>query len=140
MISKENAKKVVSRRTGFTLIEVIIVILILGIALMPLGVLMVNALSKNTYPSAQITAAALAEGEMDRITNQKFSTVAAVGSTAFSAPFAAYSYSVAVDYVDAGALNTPVVGPTNYKRVAVTVTSAASGNVTLVTLMTNYVK
>jgi prepilin-type N-terminal cleavage/methylation domain-containing protein len=125
------------RKNGFTLIEVVIVILVLGICLAPFAVLVRNVMIKNTYSQAHATAVALAEGEMERVTNARFSAVADQAATAFSAPFAAYTSQIIADYVNANALNTPVGGPTDYKRVQIVVANTLIGSVTLTTVVEN---
>ncbi|MCX5715689.1 MAG: prepilin-type N-terminal cleavage/methylation domain-containing protein [Candidatus Omnitrophica bacterium] len=125
------------KNRGFTLIEVILSIIILGVILTPFSVLVSNVIRQNIYSQAQATAVSLAEGELERITNMRFAAVAAEASAAFAAPFGAYTHAAAVDYVNAGALNTPVAGPTDYKRVQVSVNNTVSGTITLTTLVTN---
>lgn len=128
----------IKSKKGFTLIEVILVMVILAISLPPLCILIVNVVRKNVLTQVQATATALAEGEMEKVTNMRFSGIATTAQTAFSAPFTAYNYTITVDYVNASDLNTPVVpGPTNYKRVQVMVNNAISGNLTLTTLIAN---
>lgn len=129
--------EVLMKKRGFTLIEVILSVVILAIALTPFSLLVANVIKQNIYSQAQTTAVSLAEGEFERITNMRFSAVADEASVAFVAPFTAYTHAAAVDYVDADALDTPVVGPTNYKRVQVIVDNAISGTITLTTLVTN---
>lgn len=122
---------------GFTLIEAIIVMIILGICLTPFAILVVNVMSQNIYSQAQATAIALAESEMERVTNLRFSLVNDEAQVPFSVPFSAYNHEIIVDYVNAGNLNTPVGGPTDYKRVQIVVRSSISGPITLTTLVTN---
>lgn len=115
-----------------------LVIAILGIALPPFTVLVINVLQQNIHSQAQATAVALAESELGRASGTRFSLVAnEVSATAFSAPFGAYTHQWVVDYVNANALDTPVPGPTNYKRVKVQVANSISGTVTITTLLTD---
>ncbi len=126
------------KKRGFTLIEAMMVIVILGIALPPFTVVTMNVLQQNIYSQAQATAVALAEGELERATGTRFSLVTNEAvATAFSAPFSAYTHQWVVDYVNAGALDTPVAGPTDYKRVKIQVANSIAGTVTITTLMTN---
>lgn len=121
---------------GFTLIEAIIVMIILGICLTPFAILVVNVMSQNIYSQAQATAVALAESETERVTNLRFFLVNDEAQAPFSAPFSAYNHEIIVDYVNAGDLNTAVAGPTDYKRAQIRVTNSISGSVTLTTLVT----
>lgn len=125
------------KKRGFTLVEIVISIVILAVVLTPFTVLVATIVRKNIYSQAQATAVALAEGEIERLTNMRFSAVDDEASAAFAAPFSAYTHTAAVDYVNAGDLNTPVAGPTNYKRVQITVDNSISGTITLTTLVTN---
>ncbi|MCX5710064.1 MAG: type II secretion system protein [Candidatus Omnitrophica bacterium] len=123
------------RSSGFTLIEAVIVIAVMGIVLVPFTILVVNVMSQNAYSQAQSTAVALGEGELERVTGTRFSSVAAEAATAFAAPFNNFTHQVVVDYVNSGALNTAVVGPTDYKRVQIKINSPVSGTITLTTLV-----
>lgn len=125
------------KKNAFTLIETIMVMVILGIVLAPFSVLTVNVISRNVRSQASVTAVALAEGEMERVTSLRFSSVVDEAPSSFAAPFTVYTKEVAADYVNANALDTPVVGPTDYKRVQVKVSSGLSDTITLTTLVTN---
>lgn len=137
----------VTLRRAFTLIEVILVMVILAISLTPLSILIVNVTQKNILSYAQAQASALAEKEMERVTQLRFSTLTCATSTPFSSPFSAFSYTVDVDYVNPSALDTSVGRPsgcsssggtnTNYKRVQVTVNNVITGPLTVTTLVTN---
>ena len=129
--------KGIRTKAGFTLIEVILTMVILSISIGPLSLLIVNVVRQNVLSQAQATSASLAEQEMERLTNIRFSSVTDEAQTAFPAPFSAYSHEVIVDYVNAGDLNTPVTGPTDYKRAQIIVRNDISGALTLETLVTN---
>lgn len=126
-----------NRKRGFTIIETVLVILVLGISLTPLCILLVNVVQKNVLSGAQTTAVSLAEAEMERISSLRFSTVDDIAQTTFPTPFTNYSYQVIVDYVDGNDLNTPVAGPTDYKRVQVKIINSVVGELTLTSLVTN---
>jgi len=122
-------------KKAFTLIEAVLVIAIMGITLAPFSVLVVNVMRQNAYSQVQATAVALAEGQMEILTATRFSLLSDAASTPFSAPFSNYTYQVEVDYVNSGALNTPVVGPTDFKRVQVIVNNSLLGSLTLTSLV-----
>jgi prepilin-type N-terminal cleavage/methylation domain-containing protein len=134
-------------KRAFTLIEVVLVIVVLGIALTPLCILVVQVVQKNVLSQAQATAVSLAEGEIERLTNARFSQVTCEASTPFSGAFSGYSYSTDVDYVNSGDLNTSVGRPagcsgtpgtaTNYKRIRLSVNHAIARNITLTTVVVN---
>lgn len=125
------------KRNGFTLIEVILVMIILGVCLTPFCILIVNVVQKNVLSQAQATAVALAEREIERVTSLRFSAVDDAAEAAFASPFNNYSYQVIADYVNTNDLNTAVAGPTDYKRVQVRVANGIVGVLTLTTLVAN---
>lgn len=122
---------------AFSLIEIIMVIVILGVTLTPFSVLVVNVVQRNTQTQVTNTSLALAEGELERINNLHFSDIASVGPTAFSGPFNQYTFQIISDFVNFDALNTVVAGPTNYKRVRVIVNNSIFGTVELTSVITN---
>jgi len=81
--------------SGFTIVELVAVIVVLGICLAPIGAMFYTLMSKYAKPEAIQTAATLAEGEMERITGLDFADVANEGPTAF-ADFPNYTYQVIV--------------------------------------------
>jgi prepilin-type N-terminal cleavage/methylation domain-containing protein len=125
------------KEKAFSLIEVVLVMLVIGISVTPLCLALVNIIHRNVFTQAHATAVALAEGEVERLTNARFSLVDDEAPVSCDAPFAHYSRETIVDYVDSGDLNTPVVGPTNYKRVQIKVNSPLSGEIVLTTVLAN---
>jgi len=124
------------RRTrGFTLVEAVITIAIMGVVLAPFSVLVVNVMRQNAYSQVQATAVALGEGEIEALTAARFSLLTDVAATAFAAPFGNYTHEVVVDYVNSNDLNTPVVGPTDYKRIKVIIANSLLGSLTLTSLV-----
>jgi prepilin-type N-terminal cleavage/methylation domain-containing protein len=122
---------------GFTLIETVLVMIVMGITMTPFSILVINVMQQNIRSQAWSTAVSLAEGEMERVCSLPFSKVVNESAVAFAAPFSAYSHQVAVNNVTSSALNTPVAGATNYKNVKISVNNSISGNVTLTTLVTS---
>lgn len=124
---------------AFSLVEVILVVLILDITLTPVSILIMNVFIQNPSPQGLAVPVGLAEGQMERITSLRFSSISSDSLHVFSAPFLAYGYQVTADYVNPTALNTAVVGPTDYKRVRLDIIkNASSQNVlSLISLVTN---
>ena len=122
--------------------EAVLVILICGITLTPFSILMVNITAKHATTLVMNTAVMLADNEMERIMQQPFLNITNESLTTFGGDFSAYSHQVLVDYINAtnsSALNIPVAGPTDYKRVQVRVVSAGLpdlGNVTVTSMAT----
>lgn len=130
-------KQLKSEYSGITIVELVIFIIIIGIIAAPLAVVIANAMRNTVIPEYYTIASALARREIERTTNKRFSAIADEGPTDYTGNFSAYSYQIAVDYVQPGALNTPVVGPTDYKRIKVTIRRAGFEDVGIVTLSTN---
>jgi prepilin-type N-terminal cleavage/methylation domain-containing protein len=80
---------------GFTLVELVAVMVILGICLAPIGAMFYTIMAKYAQPEAVQVATALAEGQMERVTGLAFASVVNEGPTAF-ADFPAYTYQVIV--------------------------------------------
>lgn len=124
------------RARGFSLIETMLAVLIIGICVTPISILIINVMSQNIHTQALATAASLAEARLEDVLSMRFSAVNNTTPAVFTQPFGAYSWRVVSDYVDAGNLNSPVAGPTDYKRVQVIVNSSIAGEAGLVTLIT----
>jgi len=127
-----------TRQSGFSLIEVILIILIIGASFSGLSVVLSNTTVGNMDLDIATQAVFLARGKMAETKAKSFANVASVGSTNYGGDFSRYNYQVDVDYVEDTDLDTPVVGPTEYKRIIVTVTASGwSGSIQLYELRTN---
>jgi prepilin-type N-terminal cleavage/methylation domain-containing protein len=124
-------------KKGITLIELIMAIVIAAIILIPLSVVIVESVTHTIIPEHYTIASSLLEREMDRVSALRFSTVANEGPTSYAGSFSNYSRQVSFYYVNAGALNTQVVGPTGYKRVTITISRTGLPFVSAVTLVTD---
>jgi Tfp pilus assembly protein PilV len=129
---------ILRNKKSFTIIEAVMSMIIIAITITPFAILVATVMAQqNGFSQAQATAVALAEGEMERVTSERFSLCVSEAAAAFSAPFAAYTKQIVVEYVNAGALDTSVAGPTDYKRIQVRVSNAMAGTNTLVTILAN---
>lgn len=129
-------RKTRNRRGGFSLIETVLAVIILGICLTPVSILIINVMSQNVHSQAEATAAALAEATLENVTNTRFSSIVNTTAVTFSAPFGAYTYRMSAGNVTAGDLNTTVAADTGYKLVKVIVNNSITGEVVLTTLVT----
>ncbi len=120
-------------KKGFTIIELIIVIIVLGICFAPIAVLFRNVSIKYATSEIMQIATALAEQEMERVTSLRFSSVIAEGPTLFTGNFSNYSYQVRVSTATIGAVSYP---QNRYKRVDLDVSSGIIGRVRLTTIVT----
>lgn len=116
------------------------------LAIAVVGVLGVFSMSMghSADPLVMGQATQLAQGELDAVIGEKaangFATVPIGNPLACSSTMlsVAFNCNRNIYYVNSGALNTPVVGPTSYIHVNVTVTNAAIGTVTVQTVLTSY--
>ncbi len=129
-------------KKGFTLIEIVAVIIVIGIASLGLVGVIHQVLIDVHRPHTLTTATALAEGEAERVMGLSFANVVDEnrGSPAsYSGNFSNYSWEVRVDSLDSAA---PSLGSdadmSDYKVVEVRVHHAAVGHVSLTFLRTHY--
>ncbi|OGQ21437.1 MAG: hypothetical protein A3I05_09000 [Deltaproteobacteria bacterium RIFCSPLOWO2_02_FULL_44_10] len=126
---------------GFTLIEMILIILILGVSIPPMLVAFASLQERQADQNPVLIATYLTQQQLEQAVIRKtFAQVASQGLTAFAAPFDTYRYQTNVSYVAQNNLDVSVDPTvTNFKRVEVIVTNTTipTLNVRLVTLVTN---
>jgi prepilin-type N-terminal cleavage/methylation domain-containing protein len=126
------------QQKGFTLIELIISITIAAIVVLPLSIFIMEVIARTIMPEYYQVAASLLEGELERVTNLRFTDITNEGPTNFTGNFNNYSYQVSFYYVNPGDLNTSVSPTvTDYKRVTITVSRTSFPNVSAVTVRAN---
>lgn len=125
------------KKNGFTLIELIMTIVVGAIILIPTSVVLVESVTHTRMPEHYTTASALLDREIERVSDLRFSAVANEGPAAYGGNFSDYSRQVSFYYVNSGALNTQVAGPTDYKRITITISRSGFPSVSAVTLTTN---
>lgn len=115
---------ILSGKNGFTLIEVVIFILLLGIALVPLIGVLGNALYSSAGHHAVRTATYLAQGLMEEVTGRDFEDIESftLGEGDLSPLHPGSAAEVDVSYVNAEDFNLPVEAETDFKRVHISVT------------------
>jgi prepilin-type N-terminal cleavage/methylation domain-containing protein len=132
---------------GFSLIEIIITLAVLAIAAG--GVLAVFSMGIGSSATPLVTdqAVQLAQGELEAVIGIKmasgFSAAAlgaGTGQACKTTMLPGFTCSLNICFVAAGSLNNTgtCTTATSYKQIAATVTNAAGGSVTTVTLLTNY--
>jgi len=122
--------------TGFTLIEIVIVIVVLSLVAATLLTVM-GAISQNVIlPFMTQIATGLAEKQFERVIGLRFSQVTDEGPAAFAFPFTDYSYEITVSPVPANLFNDPSM--TRYKQVEIEVSHALVGHVNVYTVVTNH--
>jgi prepilin-type N-terminal cleavage/methylation domain-containing protein len=119
---------------GFTLVETIISILVIGIAFLGLVAVFTGVFKNAVYDETVTISTMLAKGEMEKAIGQGFSVSS--GSGSYTGNFSNYSWQVIVSAVPVDIANDP--GMANYKQVEVQVTNPIAGSVSLKTIVTNY--
>ncbi len=134
-----------STEAGFTLVEAVVSIVVLGLALVPLVNLFARAAERN-HLGYEVTAAGIAASKMEELTANR----ALQGWTSFTASpttyqvvdatnFPTYQWKVAVDTVAQNDFNQVVgAGSTPYKRITVFVKKPDNTELKLTTIVTNY--
>lgn len=124
---------------GFTLIETVISIVVIGIAFLGLLAIFTAGYINAVHDEAMTIADMLAKGEMERIRGLAFANVTDENRdspAAFTGNFYNYRWQVRVDAVPVAIANDPSMA--NYKQVEVRVTNNIAGQVSLKTIVTNY--
>lgn len=126
-------------KKGFTLIETIISIVVIGIAFLGLLAVFTGVYTNAVYDDAMTITTMLAKGEMERAIGLGFASVSDQNRDsplAFSGNFSNYSWQIRVDAVPIAIADDATM--TNYKQVEARVTNAIAGSVSLKTIVTNY--
>lgn len=129
-------------KRGFSLIEVVLVILVVGVASLGLVVAMQQSLFDTPRPQVISTATALAAGEAERVIRLSFDSVLNQNRDApasYTGNFAAYSWQVRVDSIDTAQPNLgsdPTMA--NYKVVEVRVHHTTIGYISIKFLRTRH--
>jgi len=125
---------------GFTLIELIISTVVLGLCVIPIALIHQEAMHGSYQTKVLTVATALAEEKMEETLILGFSGVASVASTSFASPFDDYSYQVTVHYVNGSDMDTSVDPTvTTYRNIEVQVShSLIDQAVVLNSALTDY--
>ncbi len=125
-------------RDGFTLIEVILVIIITAIAI-PVLIYLLGQQARFTVDNEKvINASGLGQALMEEIKSKGYALADTYDGYSDTKTLGSVQYSrgVAVCFVDPSDLDTCAVGPTGYKRIEVAVSSDL-GDTRIITLMTD---
>ena len=127
-------RKKITCAGGFTLIELIMVIVITGIAVLPIITMFIQGVRGTVDADVVATAYSLAREKMEETKQSAFGSVANDSGT-FSSPFTDYDYTVTVEYVD-GNFNSS--GTSSYKKVDVAITYTSGYSLTLTTVLSDH--
>jgi type II secretory pathway pseudopilin PulG len=126
-------------KTGFTLIEIVIFILLVGFFLAAIIAPYVTSVSKNELPETVTSAVFLADARMEELIQASYSSITSDASpVALTGNYASFSRQVTVTLVDA---NMAVSGSdVGYKKVVVTVyhSQLPGTGVSVTSLCTDY--
>jgi len=123
---------------GFTLIETVIGIVVLGVIALGLFATFTGVFKNAVQDETISIAVSLARGELERVTRLSFASVDSQhrdSPVSFGGNFANYSWQIRVDAVPVGIAIDP--GMTNYKQVEARVTNVIMGDTSLKTIVTN---
>ncbi len=151
---KKGDRVLLNNQKGFSLIETIIVIIVISIGAIGVLTVFITGMKGAADPLITIQAVELAQEKLDIIIADRQNTARsynyATNPAYYTAEnpvsgFTSFNRSVAIacftgtPFTGAGSAPAPsCVGVGNYARVTVTVTHAAIGSATAVTLLTNY--
>lgn len=120
--------------SGFTLIELIMIIVILAIAFVPLSSMILQGVKGSIDSDVSAKSLALATQKMEETKQLPFSSVSD-SSGSFSSPFSDYSYSVSVSDVDE---DFKTSSPGLYKKIDVMVQNTSGYTLKLTTVVSKH--
>lgn len=106
-------------KRGFTLVELIVSLLVIGIVMSAALAIFINAGFQSVNVDVYTTAQTLAEYKMEQAMSHDFADVNSEAVANFSGDFSLYSSQVIVDFVSSGVLDTVSGTTTNFKRIVV---------------------
>ena len=127
----------ISKR-GFSLVELVLVIVVAGIAIPGVILTFYELSRKSAYDEAMTTAVMLAEGELERTVQKGFANIVDENRgnpVSFGGNFSGYRWQIRVDAVPAALANDPSMS--EYKQIEARVTNNIIGDVSLKTIATN---
>lgn len=126
------------KKRGFSLIEIIVAVVIMGIAFYALITVFTIVVPRDVNARTLTLGTHLANRKMEETTLKSFTAVASTSATAFPSPFENYYNQVIVNYVTTAEPDVVAAGVTNYKRVKVRVWGPQLNILEAVTIVTTY--
>jgi len=126
------------KKNGFSLVELILVIVVAAIAVPALMFVFREASIKAVHDELSSTAVMLAEGELERVLAKSFSNITSENRdspVSFGGNFSGYSWQIRVDTAPQELANDPLM--LQYKQIEARVTNSVAGDISLTTVVTN---
>ncbi len=126
------------RHIGFTLVELVLVMVIAGVAIPGVIFTFNQVVRKSVNDEMMYTATMLAEGELERVMQKSFINVVDENRdnpVSFGGNFNGYKYQVRIDPVPSNLASDPSMQ--NYKQIESRVTNGIIGDISLTTVVTN---
>lgn len=111
-------------RSGFTLVELVLAVVITSVAVYALLVVFSTAVYKHVDLEYLSMGLSLANGKLEEVSSRKYSSITGETSAPFGSDFSDFNCAVEFNYVSTEALDVPVGTDYGYKRITVRVTSS----------------
>ncbi len=134
VINKSTKHVFRDKSAGFTLIELIMIIVILSIAIVPITNMILQGVKGSVDTDISAKTLALAQQKMEETKQLDFSALS-TSSGNFSSPFNNFTYNINLEYVDK---NFNTTGSSQYKKVTVTVQYVSGYSLTLTTITSDH--
>jgi|GEM_PF-1453210 len=124
---------------GFTIVELVITVVVLGILMYALISIFITAGFRGVNVDTFTVAQSLAENRLEEVSSRGFDSISSEAETSFGGDLDDYSHEVMVDYVTAEALNAATTLETDYKWIRVFIRhSQLTTPISLEGIKTNY--
>ncbi|MBU0686857.1 MAG: type II secretion system GspH family protein [Candidatus Margulisbacteria bacterium] len=125
-------------KKGFTIIELIMTIVIAGIAVYSIIAIFLNVATRNVDLEAVSMAAHLANSKLEEVSSKSYANIVSEAPFSFGGDFSDFSGQVVVNFVSFEALDQVVGIDAGYKKIAVYVSSGLlPASIEVITLVTD---
>jgi prepilin-type N-terminal cleavage/methylation domain-containing protein len=111
-------------RSGFSLVELVIAIVVSGIVVYSLLSIFITAAGRNVRLEAASIALSLVSSKAEEVTSRAYSAISDEALTSFGTGYSDFFWEVESNFVSLEALDTPLATDSGYKKVAIRVSSA----------------
>ncbi len=125
-------------KKGFTIIELVMTIVIAGIAVYSILTVFLTAATRNVDLEAVSIAAHLAHGKLEEVSSKSYANIVSEVPFSFGGDFTDFSGQVIVNFVTAEALDQVIASDSGYKKIVVYVNSGLlPASIEVITLVTD---